>query len=103
VVGGVDTGGEVDVSIAAADNTYSASQLAFTFFDKNGAPISPGVIDVNTASDFQSYFATTQTGGAFALLAKFPVTGDVTQIISAVVAITNTVGTTTTQQILIGN
>jgi centrosomal CEP192-like protein len=103
VVGGVDTGGEVDVSIAAADNTYSASQLAFTFFDKNGATISPGVIDVNTASDFQSYFATTQTGGAFALLAKFPVTGDVTQIISAVVAITNTVGTTTTQQILIGN
>jgi len=103
VVGGVNTGGEVDVSITATDNTYSVSQLAFTFFDTAGKAMAPGAIPVNVASDFASYFATTQTGGAFALLAKFPVTGDVTQILSASVAITNSVGVTTTQQILIGN
>jgi hypothetical protein len=100
---GVNVGGEVDISIAAADNTYSASQLAFTFFDKNGNTMQPGVIRVDATSDFQLYFNDTTTGGAFGLLAKFAVTGDVTQIISTNVAITNSVGVTTTQQILIGN
>jgi hypothetical protein len=100
---GVNVAGEVDISVTAADNTYSASQLAFTFFDKNGATMQPGVIRVDATSDFQLYFNSTSTGGAFALLAKFAVTGDVTQIISTNVAITNSVGVTTTQQISIGN
>jgi hypothetical protein len=96
-------GGEVDISIVASDNTYSASQLAFTFFDQSGATMQPGVIRVDATSDFQAYFNSTTTGGAFALLAKFTVTGDVTQIISTDIAITNSVGVTTTQHILIGN
>jgi hypothetical protein len=49
------------------------------------------------------YFNDTTTGGAFGLLAKFTVTGDVTQIISTDVAITNSVGVTTPQHIGIGN
>jgi hypothetical protein len=100
---GVPVGGEVDISISGSDNTYSASQLAFTFFDQKGDTLEPGVIQVDATADFRSYFATTITGGAFALLAKFPVTGDVTQIISTDIAITNSVGTTTTQHIIIGN
>ena len=100
---GVPVGGEVDISIVASDNTYSASQLAFTFFDQSGATMQPGVIRVDATSDFQAYFNSTTTGGAFALLAKFTVTGDVTQIISTDIAITNSVGVTTTQHILIGN
>ena len=96
-------GGEVDIRIAASDNTYSASQLAFTFFDKTGATMQPGVIRVDATSDFQLYFNDTTTGGAFGLLAKFAITGDVTQIISTDVAITNSVGVTTTQHIIIGN
>jgi len=100
---GVNVAGEVDISIAAADNTYSASQLAFTFFDKNGNTMQPGVIRVDATSDFQLYFNDTTTGGAFGLLAKFTVTGEVTQIISTDVAITNSVGVTTTQHIVIGN
>jgi hypothetical protein len=100
---GVPVGGEVDITIVASDNTYSASQLAFTFFDKSGATMQPGVIRVDATSDFQAYFNSTTTGGAFALLAKFTVTGDVTQIISTDIAITNSVGVTTTQHILIGN
>ncbi len=100
---GVPVGGEVDISISASDNTYSASELAFTFFDQSGATIQPGTVQVDATADFQSYFAATATGGAFALLAKFQVTGDVTQIISTEIAITNSAGTTTTQRILIGN
>ena len=100
---GVPVGGEVDISISASDNTYSASQLAFTFFDHKGATLQPGVIRVDATSDFQLYFKSTSTGGAFGLLAKFTVTGDVTQIISTDIAITNSVGVTTTQHIIIGN
>jgi hypothetical protein len=100
---GVTSGGEIDISISASDNTYSASQLAFTFYDQTGAVLLPGVIQVNAAADFQSYFNNTTTGGAFGLLAKFSVTGEVMEIISTVIAITNSAGVTTTQQILIGN
>jgi hypothetical protein len=100
---GVPVGGEVDISISASDNTYSASELAFTFFDRKGATMQPGVIRVDATSNFQSYFNSTTTGGAFGLLAKFAVTGDVTQIISTDIAITNSAGVTTTQHILIGN
>jgi hypothetical protein len=95
--------GEVDISITAFDNTYSASQLAFTFYDKNGGIMQPGVIRVDATSNFRLYFGSTQTGGAFGLLATFPVTGDVTQIISTTVQIANSVVATTTQRITIGN
>lgn len=100
---GVPVGGEVDISISASDNTYSASQLAFTFFDQNGDTLQPGVIRVDETSDFQLYFDPITTGGMFELLAKFTVTGDVTQIISTDIAITNSVGVITTQHIIIGN
>jgi hypothetical protein len=100
---GVTSGGEVDISITGSDNTYSASQLAFTFYDSKGAVLQPGAIQVNVATDFQKYFSSTTTGGAFALLAQFQVTGEVDDVISTVVAITNSIGVTTTQQITIGN
>jgi hypothetical protein len=95
--------GALNFGITAIDNTYSASQLTFTFYDAKGGIIQPGAIQVNAASDFQQYFATTQTGGTFALLATFPVTGNTSQIITTTVAITNSVGVTTTQRITIGN
>lgn len=95
--------GALDVSITAFDNTYSASELAFTFYDKTGAVMQPGVIRVDATSDFRLYFGSSQAGGAFGLLATFPVSGDSSQIISATVQITNSVGVTTTQRITIGN
>lgn len=95
--------GAVDVSITGFDNTYSAAQLAFTFYDKNGAVLQPGVIRVDAGPDFKSYFDTTQTGGSFGLLATFPVSGDTSQIIGAQVQVTNSVGATSTQKITVGN
>lgn len=91
--------GELDISLTGLDNTYSASQLSFTFYDTTGATVQPGAIPVNISSVFQQYFASTQVGGMFALLATFPVTGDTTQIASVTVQIANSAGTTTAQQV----
>ena len=93
--------GELDVSLTGLDNTYSASQLSFTFYNLTGAVVQPGAIPVNASSIFQQYFASTQVGGMFALLAKFPVTGDTTQIGSLTIQITNSSGATTAQNVQI--
>lgn len=97
---GVRLPGELDVSITAFDNTYSASQLAFTFYDKSGATMQPGVMRVDAAPDFRTYFGATQTGGAFGLLARFTVTGDTTQVAAVDVQVTNSIGTASTQRIV---
>jgi hypothetical protein len=91
--------GNLDVSMTGLDNTYTASQLAFTFYDKNGTMMQPGVIRVDAAPDFRLYFAASQVGGQFALLATFPVTGDVNVVAGFDVQITNSTGATKTQKI----
>jgi HYDIN/CFA65/VesB family protein/centrosomal CEP192-like protein len=95
-VGAVRRIGNLDVSITAFDNTYSASQLAFTFYDSKGATIAPGVISVDATFSFHQYFfISNQAGGQFALLATFPVAGDVTLITAFDVQITNSLGAQT--------
>ena len=89
----------LNVSISGFDNTYSASQLSFTFYDKTGKAVQPGAIDVNAAVTFQQYFKTTTAGGSFSLLAQFPIFGDATQITGADVSIANSVGTTHTARL----
>ena len=89
----------LDVSLTGFDNTYSASQISFTFYDAKGAAMQPGVIRVDASSDFHLYFANTQVGGAFALLASFPITGDSTLVSGVDVQIVNSVGITKTQRI----
>ncbi len=93
--------GSLNVACSGFDNTYSASQLAFTFYDLTGKVLPQGVINADAASAFQQYFATTQAGGSFALLATFPVTGNSAKIGFVTVQITNSIGATTTQQITI--
>jgi hypothetical protein len=93
--------GSLNVAFSGFDNTYSASQLAFTFYDLTGKALPQGVIDADAGSAFQQYFATTQAGGSFALLATFPVTGNSAEIGFVTVQIANSIGTTTTQQITI--
>ena len=51
---------DLDISLTGFDNTYSASQLNFTFFDLSGAAMAPGAISVDAASAFQHYFASTR-------------------------------------------
>jgi hypothetical protein len=97
--GAVRRVGNLDVSVTGLDNTYSASQLAFTFYDKNGTTIQPGVMRVDATSDFRLYFTASQVGGQFAMLATFPVSGDVGVVTGFDVQITNSAGATKTQKI----
>jgi hypothetical protein len=95
--------GALDVTFSGFDNTYSASQLAFTFYDLTGKALPQGVIDVDATSAFRQYFSATQAGGAFQMLATFPVTGNTAEIGFVTAGITNSAGVTTAQQIPIGN
>lgn len=84
------------VTLNGYDNTYSAGQLSFTFFDLKGAPIHSAVA-VDATSEFHNYFFTNDpSGGSFATQANFPVTGDITQIGSVAVTLTNSAGQTST-------
>jgi len=95
--------GSIQVSFSGFDNTYSASQLSFTFYDLNGNAFPQGAINVDAGSAFQQYFSTTQAGGSFLLLANFPVTGNTLEIGTVTAQITNSLGATTAQQIPILN
>lgn len=90
--------GQINVALDGFDNTYSASQLSFTFYDLNSNALPQGVISLDATSDFQPYFSTTTFGGMFQLLLNFPVTGNTAEIGFVSVGITNSVGTTTTTQ-----
>jgi hypothetical protein len=91
--------GSVVVGLIGYDNTYSASQLQFTFYDTNGIALPNGLITANVTQDFQSYFQTTTAGGSFQLRASFLISGDSAVLGSVVVSITNSVGVTTTQRL----
>lgn len=55
----------------------------------------PGGIAIDSRSEFHQYFFTNnQAGGAFAMKATFPVTGDVTKIGSVGVTMNNSAGQT---------
>jgi hypothetical protein len=91
--------GSINVAFSGFDNTYSASQLAFTFYDLKGNPMPQGAINVDGSAEFQQYFSATQAGGSFSLLAQFPVSGSTAEIGSVTAAVTNSIGTSTAQQI----
>ena len=83
------------VTVNGYDNTYSAGQLSFAFYDISGNLIQPP-IQYNASSQFHQYFFTNnQYGGAFALQATFPDTSDVTKVGSVAVTLSNSAGQTT--------
>jgi hypothetical protein len=82
------------VTLTGYDNTYSAGQLGFTFYDTSGNTISP--VEINATSNFQQLFFTNNAaGGTFQFSATFPVTGDVTKVGSVAVSVSNSVGQAT--------
>jgi Abnormal spindle-like microcephaly-assoc'd, ASPM-SPD-2-Hydin len=95
--------GSINVAFSGFDNTYTASQIAFTFYDITGQALPQGAIDVNAATAFQQYFSTTQAGGSFQVLAMFPVSGNEAEVGFVTVQVVNSLGTTTAAQIAIGN
>ncbi|MBV8070636.1 MAG: choice-of-anchor D domain-containing protein [Acidobacteriaceae bacterium] len=84
------------VTLDGYDNTYSAGELSFLFYDKSGKQISPSALQVDATTNFHNYFFTNnQAGGAFSMQASFPVTGDATQVGSVAVTLANSAGQTT--------
>jgi hypothetical protein len=82
------------VTVNGYDNTYTAGNLGFTFYDTQGNTITP--IQLNATSQFQQLFYTNNTaGGAFSFQATFPVTGNVTRVGSVLVSVTNSAGQAT--------
>lgn len=88
------------VTLTGYDNTYSAGNLSFTFYDTSGHVIAPSPLTVNAASDFHQYFfGPSDLGGAFSVQASFPVlNGDTTQVGSVAVTMANSVGSASTTQ-----
>ncbi len=95
--------GSLNVSFGGFDNTYSASQIAFTFYDVNNLPLPQGAIEVDATSSFHQYFSTTTDGGTFQVLAEFPVTGSTALIGFVSAQITNSQGASITLPIPFGN
>ena len=94
------TSGGLSVQFQGFDNTQSASTVTFTFLDVHGAVLSGGAIAVDTAADFQQFFASSDEGGVFALNAFFPVTaGMPAQVDSVEIQMVNAVGTAPTTRL----
>jgi hypothetical protein len=89
----------IELQINGWDNTQTASTIVFNFYDSSGKVIAPANLSVAGTSAFQQYFATSSLGGVFSLDALFPVTGNADLIVSAVVQLTNSVGTAQTAKI----
>ena len=89
----------VQLQINGWDNTRSASQIVFTFFDPSGQTIAPGSIPVDETAAFQTYFAGSNLGGVFGISALFPITGDANQVVAAMVQLTNSAGSAQTTKI----
>jgi hypothetical protein len=93
-VHGVRAAGTVEVDLTGFDNTRSAGQLQFTFYDAAGNPVTSPV-QANGSSAFAAYFQSS-AGGTFELKAIFPVLGDTTQIAAFQAVVTNSAGASTT-------
>jgi hypothetical protein len=85
--------GTIEVDISGFDNTRTAGNVTFTFFDANGNPIAPGAMQINSAAAFAGYFQNS-AGGTFLLKAVFPITGDATQIKAFEADLSNSAGIT---------
>ncbi|MBV8809505.1 MAG: choice-of-anchor D domain-containing protein [Acidobacteriaceae bacterium] len=89
------------VTVTGFDNTYSAGNIVFDFYDTKGNTLVPGGMAVNATTSFHNYFFNNDpAGGAFSMQATFPVSnGDVSQIGSVAVTMSNSVGQTSSNQI----
>jgi hypothetical protein len=95
-VQGVRSTAGVEVQVTGFDNTRTAGQLTFTFFDSAGNAIAPGAVRTDATASFAAYFQNSSLGGVFLLTAVFPVTGNPSQIVAFQVQIANSVGTAQT-------
>jgi hypothetical protein len=94
---GIRSAASIEVRVNGFDNTRTAGAVVYTFYDASGVPLPS--IAVDNAADFASYFAGSDAGGAFALRAVFPVTGDASKIAEFQVEMKNSAGTASTGRV----
>jgi hypothetical protein len=91
---GVRSASSLETRVAGIDNTRTAGQLVYTFFDAGGATLS--VVTVDASTDFARYFQDSDAGGNFLLRSVFPVTGDASRVAAYELSLTNSAGTVRT-------
>ncbi|MBI3680593.1 MAG: hypothetical protein HY235_09375 [Acidobacteria bacterium] len=89
----------LDLTVKGYDNTRSASEVAFTFYDRDGQPIEPGDLRSDVAEKFRRYFETAPAGGLFALRAVFPATGSTVSIAAVEIEFRNQAGSRRSERI----
>lgn len=92
--------GDLDITLAGFDNTYSMGAMTFTFYDPSGRVLDPGPMKADFSSTFKAYFPTSGAGSAFQMRATFPVSGDATQVAGVEVEITNAAGSVKTKRLV---
>jgi hypothetical protein len=84
--------GALDVQVFGGfDNTYSAGNMSFTFYDLSGKAIRSTPVSADFTAAFRSYFIS--SGSVFQMLVTFPVMGQANQIGSVDFSMTNSAGT----------
>lgn len=97
---GLKSDTRIDVRFSAFDNTHQASQVAFTFYQKNGQVVTPGRMTANITQLMSGYFGENpRVGGIFSLRAAFPVTGAAAEIDRVDVEVVNSAGVTKLESI----
>jgi hypothetical protein len=91
-------GNSLEVNMVGLDNVRTAAQVSYTFFNAGGAQLGQP-IRVDAGESLRSYFGTSAAGGAFALRAVFPVTGDASQIGAVEIEIANSAGTARSERV----
>ncbi len=88
-------------TVTGFDNTYTAGSMVFNFYDTKGNALIPGGMPVNATNSFHDYFFNNNpAGGAFSMQATFPVSnGNVSQIGSVAITMSNSVGQTSSSPI----
>lgn len=89
----------LELTVRGFDNTRTVSEIAFTFYNRDGQAIPPGELRQNVADKFRRYFETTPAGGMFALHAVFPATGSTQSIAAVEIELRNRVGAEKTRRI----
>ena len=90
--------GGLDLHMIGFDNTYTAGMIAFTFQDDSGNVVGNGPMQFDFSQDFLNYYTSPsdQAGGAFDVLFRFPVSGDINQVRNVSVEFKNSAGSTST-------
>lgn len=91
------TGLRLDVT--GFDNSRSAGDIAFTFFDASGRALTPEPIRAHAADAFRGYFSANPLGGVFLLEAEFPVAGNLSLLGAVEIQFVNDAGPSLVQRL----